>query len=562
MPKENNKMQVDIDTLKKQNVNDLLSIKELYRKLEELGEKITQIKYIDNTLIKKFKKEYENFKKIILDENIQVKLTNDIETINSQMDTKVNKSDVETINSQMDTKANKSDVETIKTQLDTIENNYEFNVLSPPRVIFEGRVLEPLKIDIEEDQKEKYIRLCKYAKSLRSGESGITLYFPKGIYYFSSIPLYDSINIRGDGKRATYFKPLESNEEYFIYLADGVVQKTFYSDFMCYGIGNVNKNINQGCISILSEFKNGLNSGGMWYTTFRNIEIKHFSTYCLNFNNSAVSTNLKNQFITFEDCEFFRLPNSDNSRCLQGQGNQFSFKKCEFSSPSPSDNGTNIEITGNHMTFDTCTIQNADYGFIGGGYITFINPWFENIGYSITDTTKTTLQYINFNIIGGNFANAGRMSDGTGYIAKNNKSNCFMTFTGSNIIGKVDTLYIELSNTTGGITFNKCTGINGMSRTSKNFTQVSSLTDIKVNLRYKPVILLNNGGEISKIQENYQSGEIVTIVCNGSATIKTGGNIQISKDIILENGDTVTIRRSDVKKTWIVVSVFKQSLLS
>ena len=29
MPKENNKMQVDIDTLKKQNVNDLLSIIDL-----------------------------------------------------------------------------------------------------------------------------------------------------------------------------------------------------------------------------------------------------------------------------------------------------------------------------------------------------------------------------------------------------------------------------------------------------------------------------------------------------------------------------------------------------
>ena len=97
MPKENNKMQVDIDTLKKQNVNDLLSIKELYTKLEELGEKITQFKYIDNTLVKKLKKEYENLKKIILDENIQVKLTNDIETINSQLT-----NDIGTINSQLD----------------------------------------------------------------------------------------------------------------------------------------------------------------------------------------------------------------------------------------------------------------------------------------------------------------------------------------------------------------------------------------------------------------------------------------------------------------------------
>ena len=82
MTKENNKMQVDIDTLKKQNVNDLLSIKELYSKIEELGEKIAQIKYIDNTLIKKFKKEYK-------------KLNNDIETINLQMDTKAKQIDLD-----------------------------------------------------------------------------------------------------------------------------------------------------------------------------------------------------------------------------------------------------------------------------------------------------------------------------------------------------------------------------------------------------------------------------------------------------------------------------------
>ena len=81
MTKENNKVDInkhemDIDTLKKQNVNDLLSIKELYKRIEELGEKITQVKYIDNTLVKKIKKEYENLNKIILDENIQVQLDN------------------------------------------------------------------------------------------------------------------------------------------------------------------------------------------------------------------------------------------------------------------------------------------------------------------------------------------------------------------------------------------------------------------------------------------------------------------------------------------------------
>ena len=63
MPKENNKVdinkhEIDIDTLFKQNVNDLSAIKELYRKLQEVEERISQIKYIDSTLAYKLKKEY------------------------------------------------------------------------------------------------------------------------------------------------------------------------------------------------------------------------------------------------------------------------------------------------------------------------------------------------------------------------------------------------------------------------------------------------------------------------------------------------------------------------
>ena len=90
MPKENNNMQVDIENLFKQNVNDLSAIKELYRKLKEVEEKFSQIKYIDSNLAYKLKKEYESLKRIILDENVQAKLSNDIEAINSQLETIVN----------------------------------------------------------------------------------------------------------------------------------------------------------------------------------------------------------------------------------------------------------------------------------------------------------------------------------------------------------------------------------------------------------------------------------------------------------------------------------------
>ena len=134
MTKENNKVdinkhEIDIDTLFKQNVNDLCSIKELYRRIEELGEKITQIKYIDSSLANRLKKDYEKLKRIILDENVQAyldnkidnfneKLTNDIETINSQQVKSTN--DIETINSQLDIIENKANLANSKYRLTTV----------------------------------------------------------------------------------------------------------------------------------------------------------------------------------------------------------------------------------------------------------------------------------------------------------------------------------------------------------------------------------------------------------------------------------------------------------
>ena len=66
MPIDIYKHEVDIDILKKQNENDLTSIKELYRKIEELENKIEQIKYIDSKIVDKIKLDYEKFKYEIL----------------------------------------------------------------------------------------------------------------------------------------------------------------------------------------------------------------------------------------------------------------------------------------------------------------------------------------------------------------------------------------------------------------------------------------------------------------------------------------------------------------
>ena len=133
MSNENNKFQIDIDNLFKQNANDLSAIKELYRKLKEVEEKILQIKYIDSTLANKLKKEYEKLKKIILDENIQAKLANDIETINVKLNNDIKtineklNNDIETINSQQGKLTD--DIETINSQLEHIVHKYNNGLL-------------------------------------------------------------------------------------------------------------------------------------------------------------------------------------------------------------------------------------------------------------------------------------------------------------------------------------------------------------------------------------------------------------------------------------------------
>ena len=169
MSNENNKFQIDIENLFKQNVNDLAAIKELYRKFKEVEEKISQIKYIDSTLANKLKKEYEKLKKIILDENIQAKLSKEIERIISELDNKVNKSYIETINTQLDIKANKNDI------VDWINLNSKITNI------------EDISTDI---------------KNAIEGVEGATLYIPFGNYKFNPFKISntDNLTIVCDGK--------------------------------------------------------------------------------------------------------------------------------------------------------------------------------------------------------------------------------------------------------------------------------------------------------------------------------------------------------------------------
>ena len=202
MNNENNKFKIDIDNLFKQNANDLSAIKELYRKLKEVEEKFSQIKYIDSTLANKLQKEYEKLKRLILDENAQAELADEIETLNTKL-----KNDIKTINSQFDSVNEKinNDVELINSQLDTFK--YE-----RVNVRFFGAKGDGVTDDTE-----------SVKKALKTIPNGGELYFPTcdKFYIVNGVELSSYVRIVGSTGVT-----IKRNKDTFIFRAIGEPKPT------------------------------------------------------------------------------------------------------------------------------------------------------------------------------------------------------------------------------------------------------------------------------------------------------------------------------------------------
>ena len=378
MPKENNKMQVDIDTLKKQNVNDLLSIKELYSKLEELGEKTTQIKYIDNTIVKKLKKEYEKLKKTILDENIQVKLTDDIKTIKSQMET-----NTQQVN----------------------ENKQMINVLS---------------LGVKNDGSIDCTDIIHQAKK------SYALFFPKGTYLLEYLKLCTGDVIIGESESNTFLKPNTSSKESFVFLEKGAVNNVRWENF------NIKKSPNAGQIGIhlRAEFDDTRIHGGLWNSSIKNIylttDVKGYAWDGIGLKIVGSGNNilLPIQLNTFEKVNIW----SDNENnpnniplIVEGQVEQNSFIRCTFSGVVYDKSITDLNNVAGLFRRKRNSNGSID-GDQGGGSNTFLQCYFGNVGrclkfersYNPTFINcyyENARQFLNINtigkatIIGGSFLN-------------------------------------------------------------------------------------------------------------------------------------------------------------
>ena len=365
MPIDINKHEVDIDTLFKQNELDLCSIKELYRKLKELEKKISQIKYIDSNLADKLKKDYEKLKRIILDENIQAKLTNDINEINTSINNINN--DINEINTQLDNNVSFKKMKIDKTQID---NSTTFN-----------DICKEIKNDIK----------------LNGIGSNNIISIKSGVYQFNKsiiIPSYVKLKpigsvifeFNGTGK----FIIIEPEEDlnfikqmYFRgSLIDGsngglIIRTTNKTDTVGITIGNISSN-NHMCRYNLNDIA--------IYSFYKGIEIKMKNNYICEYSRLHLENNTINVSI------------GDGEECINS-GENMNFKNCVFAGAEKSiyfnnDANSYVGVYFNNCSFDfNDTVLEISSAYKHSGEINFCDCHIEQNKCIVNNLGNETYQY-------------------------------------------------------------------------------------------------------------------------------------------------------------------------
>ena len=403
MSNENNKMQVDIENLFKQNVNDLSAIKELYRKLKEIEERILKIKYIDSTLANKLKKEYEKLEKIIMDENAQAKLAIEIETVNENLSNEIERinenlsneiktnnenlsNDIERINENLS-----NDIESINSQMDTIDRQVKsvINMEQFPR------------LDGEKTDTNRIKRAIDYSIEILK-TSGIGSFkiieFNSGNYIIDKeiqIPIFIKFKSIGNvifiskvnGAMFKMYTPKDLNINQ--YIDNASARWSLYNGMWFNGIDGGITIIKDSSIdkegSIALEIGNSINTSGAEYFTgwwnISNITICGFDI--------GIKFNAYNMFLGKFDKIMITKCNKGitfESDTVINSGESIAFNNSIFG-----DNGTCFYINGwgdLELIFNGCSFDFIEKGIETNkeGFYRFTNCHFEGIGFTNTKT--------------------------------------------------------------------------------------------------------------------------------------------------------------------------------
>ena len=446
MSVENNKMQVDIENLFKQNVNDLSSIKELYRKLKELEERILQVKYIDSTLADKLKKDYEKLKKIILDENAQAKLADDIETINEKLS-----NDIETINEKLSIDIDpiienlSNDIGSINLQLDTITNKTK-NFINID--FFNG-----------DDDTLKFKQAFEYCNTNKTDLelNGETYFINPDILIYSG-----QFSIRGVGIEKTIIKCNKTGNVLINTLKDTKIRRGRIENLTIDGNYLVSNNIElygkkntiRDCVikkANALQIKLGDGTSPVWSTEITkcfiegcdNAEtgINNLPAKAIEYTSSATDNYMSDTVVTncfdtaiidrgsnnrFINCHVFGYPDNHRPKnCFELNGSFSSVISCQLDTPTV----CGVKITGynNNVSLNNC-FWNSNFPSAGSESTVIFDNTNKRCGNNVVTSNTTTYTGTNlskpYKFIGENIGNI--ILNNSGNISNDNGNQTFL----------------------------------------------------------------------------------------------------------------------------------------
>ncbi|WP_416440058.1 hypothetical protein ACH3O9_10245 [Leeuwenhoekiella sp. A16] len=397
-----------------------------------------------------------------------------------------------------------------------------------------------------------------------------TVIIPPKKFILDSVVIYSDVNYVGLSEHESVLEAADSDLDWFVRLDNGPVQRLQISNLTFQGIGERNSG-QKGLYLSASESDYYPYHGGMWYSTFSYITVKGFDSSPLYMQAQLGLRNgdLVNQFISFNQCHFFRSAGQNNAVTVIGKNGQMDFNNVVVEGQLSSwmtgkeNKSTDIYIgrefkNGEPLTdttpytlhFNLLTVQNADLGVeIDRAQNVHISGYFENLHRGIKIVNSAS----NITVDQVRFANSASDGKDTGYGVYVNNSSASITnnyFCGAHdfIIWGVNHNGISQFNNTG----------SGKLKTKGITQQMAIAADGSLNIKNLTSVMVNTGDkELSIISSKHMTGSEITIVAlgNGTLTINDKGNIDIpGGKLVLSSKEVATFKKFDLSSEWLLVN--------
>lgn len=227
------------------------------------------------------------------------------------------------------------------------------------------------------------------------GTQCITLLLGPYTYNFSQIKLQSNLRVIGSGLGnnatstfTTIIQTTDSTKDAFI-LGSQPTQGVLLEGFRLRAVAG---NTTQKGLNIT-----GAAAGGLWYSSFKNLQIgrdatnnDHFRGGNMYFSAPFANTASVNQFLDFTNVSSFRNSSTGNCLDILGQNGQFEFNQCYFEGSAKNDGGILINMADDNTSFpysilfNVVTLQKSTIGVKvrGSWSITFNVCHIENMGGS------------------------------------------------------------------------------------------------------------------------------------------------------------------------------------